>query len=78
MWQDFQLLDRVRGRNFLNDNTFLYLRCVLMTSIFLSGAYGEIRDQVYVPPPRAWCLVFVVTLEELACSVQLVACPEEC
>jgi hypothetical protein len=49
-----------------------------MTSIFLSGAYGEIRDQVYVPPPQTRRLVFAATSEGPACSVQLVACPEEC
>jgi hypothetical protein len=68
MWQDFQLLDWGRGRIFLNGNTFLCLGRVLMASIFLSRAYGEICGQVCVPLPRVRRLGFAAVLKGPVCS----------
>jgi hypothetical protein len=36
MWQDFQILGRVRGTSILYDDTFLCVGRVLMSSTFLS------------------------------------------
>lgn len=47
MWQDFQILGRVRGTSILYGDTFLCVGRVLMASTFILGAYGEVRGQVH-------------------------------
>jgi hypothetical protein len=70
MCQDFYVLGRARGMSILYGDTFLCVGRVLMASIFLLGAYGEVRSKVHFPLPRARRLGRAATLEGLAFSVK--------